>query len=68
MSITNVQTVQSGLVGVLPSLAYISTTDTLATVVGAGYLNKEVANGAIIKTIALHKPSFWHIASMWCSA
>ena len=45
MSIINIQIGQVGLVGVLPSLAYIDTTDTEATVVTAGYLNKEVMNG-----------------------
>lgn len=45
MPILNVQTVQSGLVGVLPSLAYILTDDTIAEITTAGYLNKEVANG-----------------------
>jgi hypothetical protein len=46
MPIINVQTVQAGLVGVLPSLAYIETNDPLATVLTTGYLNHEVANGA----------------------
>lgn len=45
MPILNVQTVQAGLVGVLPSLAYILTDDTIAEVTTAGYLNKEVQNG-----------------------
>jgi hypothetical protein len=45
MGIINVQAVQSGLVGVLPSLAYIYTDDTIAEVTTTGYLNKEVANG-----------------------
>lgn len=45
MGIINVTPVQTGLVGVLPSVAYINTTDTIAEVVTTGYLNKEVANG-----------------------
>jgi hypothetical protein len=45
MAILNVQTVQTGLVGILPSLAYIYTTDTEATALTAGYLNKEVQQG-----------------------
>ena len=45
MSILNIVTSQTGLVGVLPSLAYINTTDPEATVLTAGYLNKEVQNG-----------------------
>lgn len=46
MSIINIQTVQTGLVGVLPSLAYIDTSSTEAAILTAGFLNKEVANGA----------------------
>ncbi len=45
MSIKNIQTVQTGLVGVLPSLAYIYTSDTEATVLTTGYLNHEVQQG-----------------------
>lgn len=45
MPIINIQTVQTGLVGVLPSLAYIDTSDTLATALTTGYLNHEVQNG-----------------------
>lgn len=45
MSIISVVTSQAGTVSVLPSIAYIQTTDTVATVTTAGYLNKEVANG-----------------------
>lgn len=45
MSILNIVTIQTGLVGVLPSLSYIYTNDPKATVITAGYLNKEVANG-----------------------
>lgn len=46
MSIINITLGQTGLVGVLPSLAYINTSDPIATVTATGYLNKEVANGA----------------------
>ncbi len=45
MSIISVITSQTGTVSVLPSIAYIQTTDTVATITTAGYLNKEVANG-----------------------
>jgi hypothetical protein len=45
MGILNITSGQVGLVGVLPSLAYIQTTDTLAEILVTGYLNKEVANG-----------------------
>lgn len=45
MGIINITPGQTGLVGVLPSLAYIDTTDTIAEVTTTGYLNKEVANG-----------------------
>ncbi len=46
MPIINVQTIQPGLVGVLPSIAYIETTDTLATVLTTGYLNEQVRVGS----------------------
>lgn len=46
MAILSIKTVQTGLVGVLPSIAYINTTNTVAEVMAAGFLNKEVANGA----------------------
>lgn len=45
MAIKNIQTVQTGLVGVLPSLAYIYTSDTEAQVLTTGYLNHEVQQG-----------------------
>lgn len=45
MGIISVTPVQTGLVGVLPSVAYINTDDTIAEVTATGYLNKEVANG-----------------------
>lgn len=46
MPILSIQIGQVGLVGVLPSEAYILTDDSVAEVTTAGYLNKEVANGA----------------------
>lgn len=45
MPILNTLSVQTGLVGVLPSLCYIYTDDPVATVTTAGYLNKAVENG-----------------------
>ena len=45
MSIISVVPGQVGLVGVLPSIAYIQTNDTIATVTTVGYLNKAVAEG-----------------------
>lgn len=45
MAILNILTSQTGLVGVLPSLAYIDTSDTEATVLTAGYLNHAVEQG-----------------------
>lgn len=45
MAIISVTPGQVGLVGVLPSIAYIQTTDPVATVTTAGYLNKVVADG-----------------------
>lgn len=45
MGILNIQAVQAGLVGVLPSLAYIYTSDPETTVLTTGYLNKEVQQG-----------------------
>jgi len=53
MSIVNIQTIQSGLVGVLPSLAYIQTTDPLDTALTTGYLTKAVENGASFSTPCL---------------
>jgi hypothetical protein len=46
MSIISVTTSQAGLVGVLPSIAYIQTNDPVATVTTTGYLNKVVADGS----------------------
>jgi len=46
MPIITVTPGQTGLVGVLPSIAYIDTDDTVAEIITTGYLNKEVANGA----------------------
>lgn len=45
MGINSVTPGQTGLVGVLPSLAYIDTSDTRADVLAEGYLNKEVSQG-----------------------
>jgi hypothetical protein len=45
MPIISVTPGQVGLVGVLPSIAYIQTTDTVAEVTATGYLNKVVAEG-----------------------
>ncbi len=45
MPILNIQTTQSGLIGVLPSIAYIQTNDTEAQVVVTGYLNQVVQSG-----------------------
>lgn len=45
MAIKNIQPGQTGLVGVLPSIAYIETTDSIATVTTTGYLNGEVQSG-----------------------
>lgn len=45
MPIINIQPGQAGLAGVLPSISYIDTTDTIAEITTPGYLNKEVANG-----------------------
>lgn len=46
MSIISVVTSQTGLVGTLPSVAYIQTNDPVATVTVTGYLNKAVAEGS----------------------
>ena len=45
MAILNIVTYPTGLVDVNPSVAYIETNDTLATVLGTGYLNKAVQQG-----------------------
>ena len=45
MPILSVVPGQVGLVGVLPSVAYIQTNDPVATVTTTGYLNKVVAEG-----------------------
>ena len=61
MSIINIQSSQAGLSGVLPSVAYIETSDTIAEVVTAGYLNQSVQSGlasfsmpcmALVSTVA----------------
>lgn len=46
MAIIAINTSTTGLVGVYPRIVYINTTDTVATVTTAGYLNQEQANGA----------------------
>lgn len=45
MAIISIQPGQAGLVGVLPSVAYINTNDPMATVTATGYLNHEVQQG-----------------------
>ena len=45
MPIINITPGQAGLVGVLPSLAFIETDDPIATILTAGYLNKAVQGG-----------------------
>jgi len=45
MAIINITPGQTGLVGVLPSIAYIQTSDPLATVMATGYLNHEIQLG-----------------------
>lgn len=45
MPILNIQTTQAGLTGVLPSIAYIQTSDTEAAVLVTGYLNQTVQSG-----------------------
>lgn len=45
MAILNIVLSQVGVVGVSPSIAYIATNDTLATVTTAGYLNQAVQQG-----------------------
>ena len=45
MPILNIQASQAGLTGVIPSIAYIQTNDTEATVLTAGYLNQSVQSG-----------------------
>lgn len=45
MAIKNIVTAQTGLVGVLPSLSYIYTSDTETTILTTGYLNHEVQQG-----------------------
>lgn len=45
MAILNITIGSTGLVGVNPRWVYISTNDTLATVLGAGFLNNAVQSG-----------------------
>lgn len=47
MPILNITTYPTGVVGVNPSIAYIDTNDTLATVLTTGYLNKSVQQGYV---------------------
>lgn len=49
MPIINVTPVQTGLVDVIPSVAYIDTNDTRAEVLATGYLNGEVSQGLSFK-------------------
>jgi hypothetical protein len=51
MPILNIQTTQTGLIGVLPSLAYIQTSDTEAQVLATGYLNQAVQSGLAAFTL-----------------
>lgn len=57
MPIINIDTTQTGQVGVLPSYASIQTSDPEATVLTTGYLNKEVANGASFSLPCIAKVS-----------
>lgn len=45
MPILNIQSSQTGLVGTLPSIAYINTSDTESQILASGYLNQSVASG-----------------------
>jgi hypothetical protein len=49
MAILNATSYPTGLVGVIPSIVYIDTNDTLATVTTAGYLNKKVQQGFVFQ-------------------
>ena len=46
MPIKQITTDVTGLIGVLPRIVYINTTDTVATITTVGYLNHAVDNGA----------------------
>lgn len=46
MAILNYQVGQAGLSGVFPSISYLNTDDTIATVTTAGYLNHLQSLGA----------------------
>lgn len=50
MSILNITTSEAGLSGVIPSLIYINTNDTYATVTTPGYLNTTLTNGFTFST------------------
>lgn len=49
MAIISLTSSTTGLVGVYPRIIYINTTDTESTVVTAGYLTQEQANGAALQ-------------------
>lgn len=47
MSILNIQVGQAGTAGFVPSIIYINTSDDIATVTTAGYLNSAHAEGFV---------------------
>lgn len=47
MAILSINTYPTGLVDVNPTIVYINTNDTIATVTAAGYLNKAVQQGFV---------------------
>jgi len=47
MAILNINSYPAGLVDVNPTIVYINTNDTIATVTAAGYLNKAVQQGFV---------------------
>lgn len=49
MSIQQITTSQTGLVGVYPRVIYIATNDTEAAILASGYLNQAVQNGQSIR-------------------
>ena len=51
MPILNIQSSQTGLVGTLPSIAYINTSDTEAQILVTGYLNQSVQSGLAAFTL-----------------
>lgn len=48
MAILSINTYPTGLVDVNPTILYINTNDTIATVTAAGYLNKAVQQGFVV--------------------